>query len=267
MTGEIIVAHENTPKPSLAQRTMHSHDNYEIWYLISGDADFLVEGSCYRLLPGDLMLMRKGEVHMFRLRSGAPYERMHVNFDISATLEAIGQSEVLNVFHQRPLGKFNQYPAALFPNNTWRQDMERLCRAAEKDRLLYLLPLLGELNECFAAVQMTPTETRLDRAAEILAFINANLKEELSLAEICSRFFLSGNHLNRIFKEATGTTVWRYITIKRLFLAKEMLAAGQKPTKVARAVGFKDYPTFFRAFKKEFGASPKSSRRSVSLYP
>ena len=258
MTGEITVAHESTPKPSLTQRKMHSHDNYEIWYLISGDADFLVEGSCYHLLPGDLMLMRKGEVHMFRLRSGAPYERMHVNFDVTAALEAIGKSDVLNVFHERPLGKFNRFPAALFPENTWRRDLERICHAPEKDRLLYLLPLIASLNESFETLRLSPAETKPDRAAEILAFINANLKEELSLATLCSRFFLSGNHLNRIFKEATGTTVWRYITIKRLFYAKELLAAGQKPTKVARAAGFQDYPTFFRAFKKQFGFSPKT---------
>lgn len=259
MTGEIVVAHESTPNPSLARRTMHSHDNYEIWLLLSGDADFLVEGNLYRLQQGDLMLMRKGEVHMFRLRSAAPYERMHVNFDVAPILEAMGQVSLLDVFHKRPLGAFNHYPAALFPQNTWRQDMARLCLADESRRLPYLLPLLASLNESFDQLKSAPAVHGDRRAAEILAYINSNLNGELSLTGLCSRFFISQNHLNRIFKETTGTTVWRYITIKRLFLAKELLAAGEKPTRVFRASGFKDYPTFYRAFKKEFGIAPKSA--------
>ena len=37
---------------------------------------------------------------------------------------------------------------------------------------------------------------------------------------------MSQTHLNRIFRAATGTTVWQYITIKRLYFAKELLEQG-----------------------------------------
>ena len=73
MAEKITCAHERTQRPSMEERMMHSHDNFELYYLLSGDADFLVEATRYHLHPGDLLLMGKGEVHMFRLRSAAPY--------------------------------------------------------------------------------------------------------------------------------------------------------------------------------------------------
>ena len=39
---KIVCAHERTESPSMEERLMHSHDNYEVYYLLSGDSDFLV---------------------------------------------------------------------------------------------------------------------------------------------------------------------------------------------------------------------------------
>ncbi|MBQ3074737.1 MAG: helix-turn-helix transcriptional regulator [Clostridia bacterium] len=267
MAEKIVCAHERTPKPSMEERMMHSHDNYEVYYLLSGDADFLVEATRYHLRPGDLLLMRKGEVHMFRLRSAAPYERMHINFDISPLLSHLGMTDLLTPFLNRPLGAFNHYPAALFTDRSFQQDLERVCNASEENKLLYLLPLLAELKEAFETLKEKPASPSPDRASAIVSYINAHLSQELSLEELSHRFFLSQTHLNRIFRAATGTTVWQYITIKRLYFAKELLEEGKKPTEVAPLCGFKDYTTFFRAYKKLFGSAPcgRETKKSAEL--
>ncbi len=256
MPEKITCAHEYTQSPTLEERMMHSHDNYEIYYLLSGDADFLVEGTRYHLRPGDLLLMRKGEVHMFRLRSTAPYERMHVNFDISPLLSHLGMTHLVAPFLDRPLGALNHYPAVHFSSHSFKQDLERICEAKEEDRLLYLLPLLAEIKNAFETLKENPASSAPDRASAIVSYINKHLAEDLSLEELSSRFYLSQTHLNRIFRAATGTTVWQYITIKRLYFAKELLEQGKKPTEIPPLCGFKDYTTFFRAYKKRFGAAP-----------
>ena len=256
MAERIVSAHEHTQTPLLEERKMHSHDNYEVYYLLSGDADFLVEATRYHLHPGDLLLMRKGEVHMFRLRSAAPYERMHVNFDISPLLSHLGMTDLLTPFRDRPLGTLNHYPAAHFSSHAFKQDLERICSAKDEEKLLYLLPLLAEIKNAFETLKENPAVTVTDRASAIVSYINKHLSEELSLEELSSRFYLSQTHLNRIFRAATGTTVWQYITIKRLYFAKELLEQGKKPTEVPPLCGFKDYTTFFRAYKKRFGEAP-----------
>lgn len=255
---EIFGVHERTEHPSLAPRALHSHETHEILLVVAGEVDFLVEGSLYPLKAGDLVLMRKGEVHIPRIRSAVPYERMHVNFDLGEMSDSL-PSSLLSVLEDRPLGQGNLYPAALFPDNRWQTYLKEICDAADPAlRLCYLLPLLGDLGKAKERIRENPVRGD-ERARQILSYINENLSKPLSLSLLAERFFTSKTHLNRLVKKATGTTVWEYVTLKRLFLARDLLASGIRPTRVCRQAGFGDYTTFFRAYKKRFGIPPKES--------
>ena len=259
MAINITGQHVYTEKPILREETMHSHDTYEIFCLLAGDADYCVEGNRYHLQSGDLVLLRKGEVHIFQLRSAAPYERIFINFDIPEVLDFMDAGNLLSVFNDRPLGKFNHYQASLFPNNHWQEYLQTICRETDsRKQLCYLLPLLQDLTDRQDVVKTAPALSEKDRAAPIIKYINNHLTDDLSLEMLSQRFYISKTHLIRIFKRATGTTVWEYITIKRLFLAKELIAAGKAPTDIYQQCGFKDYTTFFRAYKQRFGVSPKA---------
>lgn len=260
MSMYIFGTHSCTETPVLRIEEMHSHDSYEIYCFLAGDADYCVEGNRYHLQPGDIMLMRKGEIHIFQLLSAARYERMSVNFDISEVLDLTDSANLLSMFDDRPLGKFNHYKSELFPGNHWLEYMRKICQTKDTQKqLCYLLPLLSDLSEGMATVKTAAVSTEKDRAAAIIKYINANLSSELSLDVLAERFYISKVHLNRIFKQSTGTTVWEYITIKRLFLAKELINAGTQPGDVCLQCGFRDYTTFFRSYKKHFGISPKQN--------
>ena len=172
------------------------------------------------------------------------------------------ENKFLKMFDDRPLGKFNHYPAALFSDNNWQYYLKKITEVQETElKLAYLLPLLAELSSCYEVVKNSTSHLPVsDQVTSIIRFINQNLQEELSLSLLCERFYLSKAHLNRIFKQATGSTVWNYILIKRLILAREMLSAGKSPTEVFSACGFQDYTTFYRAYKKHFGVSPKQDK-------
>ena len=225
-----------------------------IFLLLSGEIEYRVEGSIYPMQAGDLVLMKKGEVHIPTILSATPYERMHVNFDIQEILPAIGRD--FSLFSSRPLGKLNYFPAALFRDNRWKEYIDKICMAKDDaTRLCYLLPLLQDLEEKKEQARQAPT-TRCDPAAPILQFVNDNLVDEMNLDVICNRFFVSKAHLNRIFRRSTGTTAWAYITMKRLLLAREKIEKGEPPTRVYTQCGYHDYATFFRAYKKQFGVAP-----------
>ena len=55
---------------------LHHHDFYEIYYFISGDVEYRVEGKTYILQKGDLLLISPGVFHQPLVRSGVPYERI-----------------------------------------------------------------------------------------------------------------------------------------------------------------------------------------------
>ena len=56
------ITHKLDPVPG-RQNPMHAHDDIEIYYFISGDCYYMVEGTKYRLKTGDIMIMRPLEAH------------------------------------------------------------------------------------------------------------------------------------------------------------------------------------------------------------
>ena len=76
--------------------------------------------------------------------------------------------------------------------------------------------------------------------------------------KICAEHYVSTSQLCRRFKKATGSTVGNYITTKRLLLAQKLLSVGEKPVAVYKRCGFNNYSTFYRAYVRYFGHSPKS---------
>ena len=54
--------------------------------------------------------------------------------------------------------------------------------------------------------------------------------------------------------------MYRYVTQRRLIAAKTLIEKGQRLEAVAAQTGFTDYSGFYRAFKQEFGISPRQYR-------
>ena len=247
-------------RPAQGDYSMHIHsDSHEIYCFHFGDAEFSVEGNRYPLEPGDLMLLRKGEVHRLILRSDARYERSVINFDLPPEMDPDGR--LMAPFNQRPLGKYNRYRLAQFQDEHWPLYLAKIEAAAEPQRKwCYLLPLLSDLYDCFERLKHANPRSEKDRAAGVIQYINRHLGDDLSLELLAGQFYLSKAHLNRIFRQSTGTTVWEYIVVKRLFMAREMLIAGQPPTRVYSLCGFQDYTAFYRAYRQHFGISPKDEK-------
>lgn len=245
MVTYIGPSHVTLDAPTQNKFKMHTHSHYEILLFLSGDADYAVEGNVYRLHSGDMMIMSKSESHHLVLRSGARYERMVIHFNLD-------DQTVRDFFDQKPIGQHNLFKAADVPER-WRFYIEKICVHRQS---FYLLPLVYEIAER----GLPDSESEPDRAHMIIQYINDNLESEMSLDMLSTRFYISKTHLNRIFKRVAGTTVWDYITVKRLFLAKRKIAHGMGPTEAFTTSGFSDYTTFFRAYKKQFGEPPKAQK-------
>ncbi len=92
---------------------------------------------------------------------------------------------------------------------------------------------------------------------DIFIYINNNITEEISLNNLEKRFYVSKFHISREFKKATGLTVHRYIVKAKLDFCKKLIEEGKPIADVAHICGLGSYNNLFRAFKKEFGITPK----------
>ncbi len=264
---------DGTPEPT--DYYMHTHEWHEMYMFLSGNAGFLVEGCEYRLQPYDIMIMRKAEAHKLVVAPGEPYERIAIHFspDLFRSIDPAGI--LLKPYVGRPLGRGNRYRSPKF-----RELFTFLRRNAdpEEQRVLLISALIVALGEIFVQftsnsqsfledpAQNTKTgggETQdIGITSTLIDFVNEHLSLDLSLGYLCRRFYLSASQLNRIFKRATGSSVWQYICAKRLLAVREQIMAGENVASAAAACGFKDYSSFYRMYVSRFGHPPAADKGS-----
>lgn len=94
------------------------------------------------------------------------------------------------------------------------------------------------------------------RLQRVIAYIDANLENEITLEELASAALLSRFHFARMFKATTGQSPSRFIGQRRLELAKAHLVQGRSIAQVAYDCRFSSESNFVRSFRRVTGVTP-----------
>jgi len=253
--ADLFCHHSLDIDPNPSEFYMHAHERMEIFYFLSGDAQYLVEGSVYPLHPGDLLVMNPAETHKLQLISAQPYERIALHFSPRVLRGIDPEGLLLRTFADKPLGKQNLYISDRFSSLFSGFDAVGSDAQLRLHMLLILANVLNELSSLAGSASAAADEPE-SVPQQILQYVNLHLFEDISLSSVSHAFFLSSSQLSRIFRRATGSSVGEYIRVKRLLAARERIVTGSSPADACAACGFQDYSTFFRAYKAKFGVAP-----------
>lgn len=95
-----------------------------------------------------------------------------------------------------------------------------------------------------------------------IAYIQSNLKEDLSRDTLARKASLSPSYFSILFKKYAGYSPTQYVTKVRLDRAKELLRSSRLPIRgIADEVGIGDSFYFTRVFTKEVGVTPRDYRK------
>lgn len=245
---------------------MHIHDCYEIYYSISGGRQFLIDNKFYTINPGDVFFINNYESHYLSQIDQTIHERIvisvHPDFIKSIStpetdLNSCFTFRETGFSHRLALDKEQQQRFIYYIHkitSTTGYGMEILERTAFTE----LLVLLNKAFYTQSRSQVEDTSYQYSQQVdEILDYINQNIDNPLSIEHLSKVFFLSESYICRIFKSTTGTTINKYLTARRISIAKALLAQGKSVNEVWENCGYQDYSNFLKAFTKAVGISPK----------
>lgn len=246
--------------------SLHHHDFYECYYFVSGEVTYIIEGKAYHLVPGDIILINTKELHQPIINNHKiPYERLVLwinkaylvglcteSADLKRCFEDEDRKNVLKVNLEIQQTLYSTLLKLIDLMNYNGMGKDLLYRA-------YITEFLITLNNfMFYAKDKMITGIEPNNLTEnIIQYINTHLDESILIDDLAEKFYLSKFHLLREFKKQSGTTIHKYILQKRLIHAKELILEGLPIIQVYEQCGFGDYSNFFRAFKNEYGITPK----------
>ena len=251
----------------------HSHGSYELFLPLSGACEFEVADNTFTAPRGSVMLFSPDEPHRLLVRSGQPLAYLYVQFtpdylprdrEMTDCMDSLFNARAEGAGNLRMLGResFAYLHAALnrlceVSGEHVHEDFYRILRPALIEVAQYGTPISPTLRMRMS--KPTPKSTLVDEIAEYIAAHYAVIED---LSFVREQFHYSAVHVNTLFRQQLGVSLWRYVLHIRLDRACDMLVNGIHASEAALSCGFKDYSTFYRMFKKCYGITHTECRRT-----
>lgn len=247
----------------------HTHDFYEINYVLSGSITEVVSGRSIPMQTGDAILMHPGVFHVIRDDADAVVLNILIRpqwlfFNLAAETEgALGQFATTADSEE-----YTEY--LIFHETTATEEIGALIRAsgskAPSARLAAegaFLTLLATLSHTAGRITVADgQDSGYRRFAAILSYLYENIRT-VSVSELAARFGYSEAHLSRLFRRYTGEPPTALIKRARLARATALLWDSDAPIhRIAAEAGFPCAPHFHRLFKSTYGMTPEEYRNA-----
>ena len=162
----------------------------------------------------------------------------------------------LNVFNPKDITAFSAILDSIFSiagSNDYIRDMKINTGLSD------LLSLL--MAESWHRKESNRSQRSKQSVFPIKEHLEQNYNSKVSLDELASKFYLSKNYMNRIFKEQFGMPIKEYLQVIRITNAKRLLrTTNWTIEQVGTACGFESIAYFSRAFKAVEGIAPSQYR-------
>ena len=240
-----------------------ARNHYLFHYILSGTGTLMADDSkgvtqTYSIKSMQGFMIFPNQITTYVADKQLPWEYVWLEFDglrVKSLLDTIGLSLDKPVYHAR--------------NKSLREDManEMLYISRHKDESPF--HLIGHLYLFLDYLLRSAADEQLEHGSklrefyihEALTYIEHNFQNEITIEDIAGVCGLNRTYFGKIFKEALGKTPQEFLLNYRMLKAAELvkltsLSIGD----VGLAVGYANQMHFSRAFKNNYGISPREWR-------
>lgn len=254
----------------------HFHEWFEIIYVYRGSGKFFINQSIHSMNEGDLFILPGSVIHHAIPDVNNPVTSTALFFDPLLISNRIysDQFSFLQLFDNSTKFKHFKYALNAEQRNKITKHLDDLQMEITEIRLGYIQAMIIHLQSLLLYLSRTILQqprnlSDTENASplwlkQVFDYIELNFtKPVVDLVTLSEYAEISPEHLSRAFKKMTGMNVSEYITTKKVLFAKErLLNTSDTVETVAKESGFNSMPHFHRTFKKYFGITPSSYRKS-----
>jgi AraC-like DNA-binding protein len=232
----------------------HTHDAWTLLLVDDGAVRYDLDRHAHGATPGEVTLLPPGVPHDGRALSPAGF-RKRVLYLETATLgtQRVGTAVDRPAFDESGLrSRVSALHGVLSRPGDELEAQSRLAFVLER--------LAQHLDRAVAGAPIVRDDVLADRVRELL---DARLPEGLRLDEAAAVFGVHPTHVVRAFTRRHGLPPHRYLTGRRIDLARRLLLDGMPAAEVAVAAGFADLSHLTRQFRRMLGTTPMTYARSA----
>lgn len=256
---------------------IHFHDCFELKFVLSGEADFLINDRKLVLRKGQIMLVGKGCKQQFQGITNSS-EIIGILFknkiSLVSQLRQLGQKENCLVYDylKEHFLKNNSEPEYLVLELEDFFDINNLLRSLIKE-MTKVNKHTELINSLVDVLFYNLSRLYYERLAKIYEEKNINLTivtvlkkieneyKTLSLARLSDELGYNMNYLSNLIKEKTGKTFKKLVSEVRVKKAYELIVNSNISIRdIAKDVGYSNRSYFYMKFEEYYGTTPTSFR-------
>ena len=242
----------------------HCHTCYQLYYILSGEARFIVGGQEFRASGGSCFLIPPMVYHL----SLPIEEEGTVCLDFKMLIQDPELQQLLTEIPERFTDNGPLRKQLLYVEENWiSRDPAKQKKISD---LLYALLLTFGMERMHAEEKPGSrhilTEGYSDLTCAVLAYIERNYAYQFSLEDLGNALNYNKNYLCSAFRKNTGFCIIDYLNFIRIRHAVICFAFyGQDVGITCEVTGFSNLSHFSRTFKSLTGLAPRDFRRAFTL--
>jgi len=240
----------------------HEHGFYQIWYVLEGRADYILDGKKIEIKKDHLIFIRPKTTHELPVISDGLLRYVDIKFQI----------------HDETLcGICNDLPDVMLVDDKEIREIILKCReywydechfsrelaglAFEQMLLLLVQKKLFEKKRSHMYMPQINIDTLRGLALDIANYINEHYAEDFELDDLSAVFNYNKTYLCKVFKEASGMTIRNYLNYVKISRAYDLICYTSNPmSQISQMTGFSSAHYFARTFRRICGIAPSEIR-------
>ncbi len=258
---------------------IHMHDFVELVYIAGGRGYQYIDGKKYSVARGDMLFINYNHTHAFTTDKGMEYYNIYLKpgFISGELINADNAMQMLTltafedfretVGEESPVVRFSGTEVVEIESclSAMLREYEHKNNGTETVLKSYLMILLTYMFRKMA-VFGEQAEEKDNKIKDLIAYIEENCTQKLSLAELSEKCFYNPSYFCRMFKEYSGMTITEFIHASRVKRACSRLLNSHKSVEeISLEVGYTNKTLFYKKFREKTGMSPAEYRKKVNI--